>query len=249
MAARAPRPRLSFTLVALSCALSVALPVALTGCDTAAKPEPAKAPPDKTAEPTPPTPPTPPPVATREGPGWLDGQVIKDAMERAGVHKVKLDVGEDGALRYIAVYHDDAAAIPEAVVKARPAEFADAEVVTYEREHYADIGPVHEVELKTKDGRECEYSAKPDGALVYTECKLDAKDVPPAVLKGVSDRVGGGEPVVKEAELTTRADGSEEYGIVVDHEGAELKFYVDKDGGVSRALHRIPAVVSVPYKG
>ena len=36
---------------------------------------------------------------------------------------------------------------------------------------------------------------------------------------------------------------------MVDHEGAELKFYVDKDGGVSRALHRIPAVVSVPYKG
>ncbi len=236
--------------VALTCALGLSL--AATGCDAGSEaPKPAKAsPPAKEASeakaPKPAAEPAPAKQAKREGPGWLDGDLVGAAMLNKDTHKVKVNVDRDGGLRYMAVYHRDESKIPEAVLKAKPAEFEGGEVMYYESEHYAELGRVFEVQYKLKDGRECEHSAKADGTHVYTECKLDEKDIPPKVMAGATGKMAGG-VVVKEAEHTKRADGSEEYGLVFEFEGAELKYYVAPDGTVKRRERRIPALLSVPF--
>ncbi len=231
------------------CALGLLLTVA--GCDAgsgAAAPAKASPPPAKQVKeaPTKAADPAPAKPAVREGPGWIDGELVGAAIMNKDTHKLKLTVNRDGNLRYMAVYHRDESKIPEAVLKAASAAFDGGEIQYYESEHYAELGRVFEVQYKTKDGRECEYSAKADGAHVYTECKLDPNDVPPDVMAGATGKLAGGVQI-KEAEHTKRADGSEEYGLVFTYQDAELKYYVAPDGTVNRRERRIPAQISVPY--
>jgi hypothetical protein len=88
-----------------------------------------------------------------DGPGHLDARLARGAAEYLGVRKIKLRLQKSGSVDKFAVYHGDAAAVPDPVKALAAARFPDASVSHYEHERYADLGEVHEVEVRLKDGR------------------------------------------------------------------------------------------------
>lgn len=150
-------------------------------------------------------PPAAPPPAL--GPGRLDPEIVRAAA--AGARKLELELEADGSVRKLAVYHDDAAALPAAVTAKAAEVFPGSTVRGYETELYRDLGRVFEVEVVTRDKQPCELSAREDGALVYKECELDAKSLPPEISAAVTRDAAGRK--LLEVERKEYADGKVEF--------------------------------------
>lgn len=204
------------------------------------------------------TPTTTTPSAAAGSPGQLDPELVRAAL--AGAREIKLELDADGSVRKLAVYHNDAASIPEAVTKKALEVFPGATVRDYETEFYRDKGRVFEVEVTTADKQSCEVSAQADGALVYTECELPAASLPAEIQAAVARDATGRK--VLEAERKTHADGSLEFIVEVaaadaptkpktktdddddDDAGAE-EFYYDATGKLLRREVMIPAEIEI----
>jgi uncharacterized membrane protein YkoI len=202
----------------------------------AAKPAPA---------PAAPAPITPPPAPA--GPGRLDAEFVRAVAASAGAREVSLEVEGDGAVRKLALYHDDVATLPAPVLALLEQQYPGGKAVKYETEVYAEHGRVFEVEVKTKDRRECEYSARPDGTLFYNECEIDAKTLPEPIRSAIPKAVPGAK--IDEAEKTTYADGRAEYTVEVTAGGKEHELYFDADGALLRHELVIAAEFEVTVPG
>lgn len=173
----------------------------------------------------------------------MDPTLVQAAMGASKIDKIKLRIDEDGSFVKQAVYHDNAAAIPE-VVKAKALEvFPGAKIVFYESEHYADAGVVHEVEVETTDGRHCEVSATPDGTLRYQECHLDPAKLPAPVAAKIAELYPSAK--ILEAE---HKQGPSIDALTVEVEDGGREFYVQlSPAGEVQSIHlRVKAIVEIP---
>lgn len=188
---------------------------------------------------------THPPAAADavSGPGRLDATLARGATRYQGVHKLKLRLREDGTVEKMAVYHRDASVAPAPVLALAQSRFPGSTVVFYEHELYIDRGEMHEVEVKTADGRTCEISASPAGVLGYEECELAVDAVPPAVKATLEARLPGGKIVEAESKKGPELD---ELSIEVEREGAVHYLRVRPDGTVLAHHHRVAAEIDVP---
>lgn len=228
-------------------ALGVAgLLLAACGPGTASKAEPTPvpskvaAPPPAEVTPAPPPAPAPAPV----GPGQLDTELVRTAGTAQGVEKIKVELEKDGSVRYLSVYHQDPAAVPEAVRKQLDATYPGAKVLRYETEHVVPHGRLHEVEVETADKQQCELSARADGGVVYTECHIDAKALPEPVRAAFAKAHPG--VAIKEVEKKTFTGAGDEYEIEFEAGGRLHELYFTPDGTVIRHELVVPAVIEVP---
>ena len=177
----------------------------------------------------------------------LRAEILQVATEAPKVETMKLRFDSSGALVKQAVYHDDAAAVPEAVRALAEQTYPRAKVTGYETEHYADRGEVFEVELETGENRHCEVAATAEGVLVYTECRVDARELPAPVAERVTALFADGE-ILEAEHKTLGAEGSEgeEYSVEVKHAGREYYLRIASDGSLLSKHLRVPAVVELP---
>jgi hypothetical protein len=217
----------------------------LAACDSApaSLPAPPPAPPAPPAPPPPvePGPAEPPPPA---GPGQLDPELVRAAASAEGVEKVHLKAEPDGSIRYFAVYHQDADAIPEPVRKQLDVVYPGARALRYESEFVVPHGRLHEIEVETADKQECELSAQADGAIVYTECHIDPRALPEPV-RAAFDRAHPG-AAIKQVEKKSVPGAGDEYEVQFEVGGRLHQLLFRPDGAVLRHELRIPAVLTVP---
>lgn len=177
------------------------------------------------------------------GTATLHTAVADAAKSAPKVDKMKLRLDASGAIVKQSVYHDDASRIAGPVLETAKTQYPDATIEHYETEWYADLGEIHEVEVKTKDGKQCEVAAKPSGELVYTECEASADTLPDPVKKAVDAAVPGGK--ILEVE-TKKGEGRDQYTVEVESGGTEYYLIIAPDGTMKNKLKRIPAIVEVP---
>ncbi|MGH1341421.1 MAG: hypothetical protein ACRBN8_07720 [Nannocystales bacterium] len=200
--------------------------------------------PSETASPVDAQPPSPsmsPAVATPST--GLHETVARIAVTAHTVEEFEFRLDEQGALIKQAIYHDDASAVSE-VVKAKAMElYPGATIVAYETEFYADAGIVHEVEVKTADGQECEVSATPDRTLRYQECELEMADVPPQITAAVKSAYPDG----KLLEVETKKGPSLDI-VTAEVESGGVEYYVtmSPQGAIEAVHKRIEALVEIP---
>lgn len=173
----------------------------------------------------------------------LDADIVRAASTAQGVQKLKLESEADGSLRELSLYHNDKSALPEAVLALREKQYPGSQIRAYETEFEREHGRIFEVEVTTKDGQECEYSAKPDGTLVYNECHIDPKTLPEAVRAAVTTKLPGAE--ILEAEQKTYADGHTIYSVELRAAGKVHELYYEGDQLIRHELV-IPAQLEVP---
>lgn len=191
---------------------------------------------EKPATPVPAT--TPSPASPN-----LDGEIVRAAATAAGVTKLKLEAEADGSLRELSLYHNDAAALPAPVTALLAAQYPGAKIRAYETEYDRAHGRVYEVEVLTADKRECEYSATPEGQLLYNECHIDPKTLPEPIRAAIPTTVPGAK--ILEAEKTTYPDGRETYSVELSADGKVHELYFERDALIRHELV-IPAQLEVP---
>lgn len=187
-------------------------------------------------------------AATAQTESAADGQAVLHADVAAAakgsdVSKMKLRLDDSGAIVKQSVYHGDASRIAEPVKALATKEYPDGKPVRFENEWYAEHGPVHEVEVELPDGTHCEVAAKPDGALLYKECRVDPAKLDAAVTAAVEAAIPGGK--ILEAE-TKQGDGIDTLTIEVEAGGKEYYLIMSPTGEVSGKYQRVPAIVEVP---
>lgn len=182
-------------------------------------------------------------VAT--GAAALQPGVAEAATQATGISKMKLRLDADGQWSKQSVYHGDESRIAEPVRALAAKKFPGGTATRYETEWYADHGEVHEVEVKTTDGKTCEVAAKPDGTELYVECHETEASLPAPVKDAVSTAYPDGK--ILEAERKT-GPNLDEYTIEVQSGDAEYYLIVAPDGTLSKTLRRIPAIVEVVVK-
>lgn len=180
-------------MLSMRCALVGSMMLAVCACGTSAPPVAAS------------------PASGALSVGHVDPVFAAAAATYQGVFKIKFYFDAKGLMYKASLYHHDEGKVPEVVRKLAVDRFPGSTVRAYEFEVYADAGPVHEVEVKTADGRECEVSAKPTGEFRYTECQLPLTSMSPAIAKIVAEQVPGGQVV--EVEERKEAAGAEEIRI------------------------------------
>lgn len=227
-------------------ALLGAAAIIAAACDNSSdkptKPEASRAPMEAKAPAPPPA--EPKPAAEPPGPGRLDGEMLRVAATAQGVEKIKLEAESDGKVRYLSVHHHDAGALPEPVAKLLEAQFPGGKILKYETEMVDGHGRLFEVEVETKDQQVCEYSAKPDGTLMYTECHIDPKALPEPIRAALDKAFPGA--AIKEAEKKTVIGGEEEFEVELETGGRLHELYFKTDGTQLRHELVIPAVIEVP---
>jgi hypothetical protein len=172
-------------------------------------------------------------------------QGTADAAKGPTVERMKLRFDDAGAIVKQAVYHEDKSAIPEPVLALAEKTFPGSRQRRYETEYYADLGQVFEVEVDTADAKMCEVAARPDGELVYTECRLDPRELPEPVSARVSATFPDGK--ILEAE---RKSGPKVDEFTVEVEVGTRQFYlrVAPDGTLIAKLVRVPAIIELPVE-
>lgn len=183
-----------------------------------------------------------PPPSAPAGPS-LDAEIVRAASTAAGVTKLKLEVEADGSVRELSLYHNDATALPAPVTALLEQQYPGAKIRAYETEFDRTHGRLFEVEVLTKDKRECEYSAKPDGTLVYNECHIDAKTLSEPIRAAITRTVPGAK--ITEAEKTTYADGREVVSVELSAGGKQHELYFERDAMTRHELV-FPGQVEVP---
>ncbi|MBA3546373.1 MAG: hypothetical protein H0T76_07825 [Nannocystis sp.] len=185
---------------------------------------------------------TQPQSASPAGPN-LDAGIVRAAATHAGVTKVKIEADADGSLRELSLYHNDEAALPAPVLALLAQQYPGAKIRAYETEFNRAHGRLFEVEVLTKDKQECEYSATPEGVIVYNECHIDPKTLPEPIRKAIPEAVPGAK--ILEAEKTTFPDGRETYSVELSAGGKVHELYFEKDALVRHELV-ITAQLEVP---
>jgi hypothetical protein len=172
-------------------------------------------------------------------------QPIADAAKGPTVERMKVRFDAAGAITKQSVYHGDRSAIPQAVLDLAEKTFPGSRPRRYETEHYAEFGSVFEVEVDTADNKMCEVAARPDGELVYTECRLDARELP----KPVSDRVSAtlSDGKILEAEHKSGPDVGE-FTVEVEVGGRQFYLRIAPDGTLIEQLVRVPAILEIPVE-
>ncbi|HEY0135362.1 MAG TPA: hypothetical protein VGB85_14860 [Nannocystis sp.] len=193
------------------------------------------------ARPGPPPLPTAPPPAPAVS--SLDADIVRAAGSAAGVQKLKLECEADGSVREASLYHMDEAALPPAVLALREQQYPGSKLRAYETEYEREHGRLFEVEVTTRDGQECEYSAKPDGTLVYTECHVDAKTLSAGLRAALEHKLPDAE--ILEAEKKTYADGRVLHSVEVRAGGKVHELYFEDDAVVRHEIV-VPAQLEVP---
>ena len=184
---------------------------------------------------------------TSEGQGGAGLTTSVRALASAGpkVERMKLRFDADGNLVKQSVYHGDASSIPEAVRALAESTYPGSKATSYETEHYADQGDVFEVELELEDGQRCEVAANAAGDLLYTECRIDASELPAAVKTTIDATVAGA--TLTEVERKT-VGNTQQYSVELRVEADGREHYLKLDAG-GKLLHRyvmVPAVVELP---
>lgn len=187
------------------------------------------------------------PAATKADTGGaaaLD-QAVADAAKGSTVERMKVRIDDAGAIVKQSVYHADKSAIPQPVLDLADKTFPGSRQRRYETEHYAEFGQVFEVEVDTADDKVCEVAARPDGELVYTECRLDPRELP----EPVSARVSATLPDAKILEAE-RKSGPETDEFTVEVEVGTQQFYlrIKPDGTLLAKLVRVPAIIELPVE-
>jgi hypothetical protein len=187
-------------------------------------------------------------AAPEEAPGDVASDIMQPIAAAATgptVERMKVRLDGEGVIIKQSVYHGDHSAIPQAVLDLAEKTFPGSRPRRYETEHYADFGQVFEVEVDTADNKMCEVAARPEGELVYTECRLDPRELP----KPVSDRVSATFPDAKilEAEQKSGPDVGE---FTVEVEVGSRQFYlrIAPDGTLIQKLVRVQAVIELPVE-
>ncbi len=173
----------------------------------------------------------------------LHEAVAKAAVTATTVEEFEFRLDESGALVKQAVYHDDASAISDAVKAKAMEEFPGATIESYETEWYADVGEVHEVEVRTADGQSCEVSATPDGTLRYKECELDLAKVPAQITAAIESAYPGGKLLEVE---TKQGPAMDVVTAEVEVNGIEYYVQLKPDGALQRVFKRVEAIVEIP---
>lgn len=173
----------------------------------------------------------------------IDPTISKAATSAKGVTKIKLRLDASGNLVKQAVYHGDEGRISAQVRELAVAKFPGGTAEYYESEFYAEHGEVHEVEVKTADGKHCEVAAKPDGTELYVECHIAESELPPAVSNTVAATIPGGK--ILEAEKKTSKAG-DTFTVEIESGGTEYYLILSASGELQHKLRRIPAIVEVP---
>ena len=173
----------------------------------------------------------------------LDAELERAAGTAEGVQKFELEVEADGSLRELAVYHNDASVLPAAVLALQEQQYPGSKVRVYEIEFDRDHGRVFEVEVTTADKQECEYSAKPDGTLVYNECHIDPKALSEAVQAAIPKAVPGAKLLT--AEKKTYPDGRTIHSVELSAAGKTHELYFENDAMIRHELV-FDAKVEVP---
>lgn len=175
--------------------------------------------------------------------GGLHETVARLAVTAKTVEEFEFRLDERGALVKQAIYHDDGSAVSEAVKATAMELYPGATIVAYETEFYADAGIVHEVEVKTADGQECEVSATPDGTLRYQECELAMADVPAQITAAVKSAFPEGKLLEVE---TKKGPGLDIMTAEVESGGVEYYLTLSTDGTIEALHKRIEALVEIP---
>jgi hypothetical protein len=181
--------------------------------------------------------------ASPAGTAALDPAIAEHMRSAQKVDRIKLRFDEHGRIVKQSLYHGDASTIGAPAQAAAAERFPGAETLFYENEVYADLGPVEEIEVKTKDGRRCEIAAKPDGTVIYEECQMDASALPEPVAAAVAKLAPGA--TIEEAEVKKRPEG-DEYTVEVTVDGRSQYLRIRSDGSLIQRLLRVPAIVEIP---
>ncbi len=184
-----------------------------------------------------------PPAATPPASPHLDAEIVRAAATAAGVTKLKLEAEADGSLRELSLYHNDASVLPVAVTAMLATQYPGATIRAYETEFDRAHGRVFEVEVLTTDKRECEYSATPDGQLLYNECHIDPKTLPEPIRAAIPTTVPNAK--ILEAEKTTFPDGRETYSVELSADGKVHELYFERDALIRHEIV-ITAQLEVP---
>lgn len=180
-----------------------------------------------------------------EAPGStaLDAKIRETAMSAPNVERMKVRVDDAGKIVKQSVYHGDAGTTPAPVRELAEKTFPGGRPLFYETEVYADVGLVYEVEVETTDGKQCEVSGQPDGTLVYTECRLDARELPEPVTARIDATLAGGKVIEAEVKKGPNVD---EFTIEVEFQGREYYLRIRPDGTLIAKLLRVPAIIELP---
>lgn len=179
------------------------------------------------------------------GPGAIDERLAA-AARSATAKEVEIDLAQGGAFAKVAVEDTSVAEVPAAVRKLAETTYPGGTLTEYEREVYTDGALIHEVEVKTADGKECEVSASEAGVLRYTECKMKPEELPEPVKKALE--AAAPSPEIKEAELRKSADGNDEYRVEVKSGGRTWYLRFKADGTIIGKSVILEAEITIPVQ-
>ena len=181
-------------------------------------------------------------TTSASGPGVMDPTAFASATA-ASARKMEIDADGTGHFTKVSVEHVDAALAPAALQAMVQSTWPGATLQKYEREVYADVGMVHEVEVKTADARECELSMTDAGALYYTECKVAQAEMAPGVAATMSSTLPGGTLVEAEVRKGPKFD---ECRIEATAGGRTYYLRIGSDGKLISKAAVLQAEVNVP---
>ncbi|MCA9637339.1 MAG: PepSY domain-containing protein [Myxococcales bacterium] len=220
---------LAFTAAcgALSCGSTVAPPDAAKAGEAKAE-----------CPPAPECPAQAPPAAAA-----LDGDFLRGALSHRGLTKIEIEVRANGEVEELAVYHNDADAIPEPVRARAEERFPGATIERYETE-LEEGKKVFEVEVKTADGKECEVEAAANGDLLYVECVAD-ESILSAEQKATIERIVAGGKITEVETVERPGDEKPSIGVSVEVGDATHKLDFGPDGALKRHAREIPASLEI----
>lgn len=164
------------------------------------------------------------------------------AAQAQGVREMRVYLGHAGAVRGLAVYHQDAALIPVSIRELGEKHFPGKPVAYYESEWHTGAGAVFEVEYDLGGGQTGEVSARADGTLLYVEQPLPLAEVPPAVQAAAVARVPG---ALVSAE-TKHGPQVDQIEVKIEHAGRTHVLVLTRAGEVVWHGLRFPAKIEVP---
>ena len=179
------------------------------------------------------------------GPGFIDPRMAAAAQSETA-KEVELILDGSGAITKIAVEDTNGDKTPPALRKLAEATFPGSTLGRYEQEIYPDRALVHEVEVKTADGKTCEVSANEAGVLRYSECNLKPEEIADAARKALDAALPGAEIV--EAELRRTPGNPDEYRIEVTSGARKWYFRISPEGTVLERAIRVEAEITIPVK-
>jgi len=185
-------------------------------------------------------------VAAEKAPsiGALDGEFVATISRHKAIDKIELEVAADGNIRELALYHNDAELIPDAVKAKAQEVYPGSTIHSYESELE---GPqrraVFEVELTTAEGQKCEIEATDGGELLYTECEVEvtslAEELKAAAEKALPDGT------IKEVEVVTPSGDAKPQTVVEMTVGETTHKLVFVEGELQRHAIEIKAEIEL----